>query len=102
MGTAFSEKLSALRRDRGISQRVVAGELGISQALLSHYEKGIREPGLEFVTRACRYYGVTADYLLGLSGTPQHPAEEKLRQVRQAARQLLELTEDGKEYPQAE
>ena len=42
-----------------------AGELGISQALLSHYENGVREPGLAFVTRACDYYHVSADYLLG-------------------------------------
>lgn len=42
-----------------------AKELGISQALLSHYENGIREPGLAFVKKACNYYHVSADYLLG-------------------------------------
>ncbi|MGI5971493.1 MAG: helix-turn-helix domain-containing protein [Oscillospiraceae bacterium] len=62
----FSEKLSALRREKGLSQRAVAADLNISQALLSHYEKGIREPGLQFVARACRYFDVSADYLLGL------------------------------------
>ena len=50
-----------------MSQRAVAADLGISQALLSHYEKGAREPGLAFVTKACRYYNVSADFLLGLS-----------------------------------
>ena len=54
-----------LRKERGISQRKAAGELGISQALLSHYENGIREPGLSFVTKVCDYYHVSADYLLG-------------------------------------
>ena len=54
-----------LRREQGLSQRKVAGDLGISQALLSHYENGIREPGLGFVTRVCDYYHVSADYLLG-------------------------------------
>ena len=39
----------------------------ISQALLSHYENGLREPGLGFVDAACSYYGVSADYLLGRS-----------------------------------
>ena len=39
----------------------------MSQALLSHYENGVRVPRLEFVVKACDYYNVTADYLLGRS-----------------------------------
>lgn len=65
MATDFSRTLSLLRQEKGISQRKAAGELGISQALLSHYENGIREPGLPFVVKACDYYRVSADYLLG-------------------------------------
>ena len=65
MATDFSRTLSLLRQERGISQRKAATQLGISQALLSHYENGIREPGLAFVVRACDYYQVSADYLLG-------------------------------------
>ena len=63
----FSRVLSLLRQEKGVSQRKAAAELGISQALLSHYEKGIREPGLHFVAKACDYYHVSADYLLGRS-----------------------------------
>ena len=63
--TEFSRTLSLLRQERGVSQRTAAMDLGISQALLSHYENGIREPGLAFVVRACEYYHVSADYLLG-------------------------------------
>ena len=61
----FSRVLSLLRQEKGVSQRKAASELGISQALLSHYENGIREPGLNFVTKACDYYHVSSDYLLG-------------------------------------
>lgn len=61
----FSRTLSLLRQERGVSQRVAAADLGISQALLSHYENGIREPGLAFVVRACDYYHVSADFVLG-------------------------------------
>ncbi len=61
----FSRTLTLLRREKGVSQRAAAAQLGISQALLSHYEKGAREPGLNFVTRACDYSGGSADYLLG-------------------------------------
>ena len=70
MDRSFPETLSALRREKNISQRTAAAELGISQALLSHYENGAREPGLSFVCRACDYYGVSADYLLGRSELP--------------------------------
>lgn len=63
----FPKTLALLRKERNLSQRQVAKELGISQALLSHYENGIREPGLDFVVQACDFYGVSADYLLGRS-----------------------------------
>lgn len=63
----FSRSLALLRREKGASQREAARELGISQALLSHYENGVREPGLLFVRKACDYYHVSADFLLGRS-----------------------------------
>ncbi len=65
MNTNFSRALSLLRQEKGVSQRVAAQALKVSQALLSHYENGIREPGLSFVLRACDYYNVSADFLLG-------------------------------------
>ena len=65
MNADFSRTLALLRQEAEISQRKAARDLGISQALLSHYENGIREPGLAFVRRACDYYHVSADYLLG-------------------------------------
>jgi transcriptional regulator with XRE-family HTH domain len=60
----FAQTLSDLRKSRGYSQRKVARDLGISQALLSHYENGFREPGIEFICRVCDYYAISADYLL--------------------------------------
>lgn len=70
MEREFSQTMLRLRKDKGLSQRQAAADLRISQALLSHYENGAREPGLSFVCRACKYYGVSADYLLGLSDRP--------------------------------
>ena len=69
MNPEFSRTLSLLRQEKGVSQRTAANVLGISQALLSHYENGIREPGLSCVVKACDYYGVSADYLLGRTMT---------------------------------
>ena len=63
----FCRTLALLRKEKKVSQREAAKALGISQALLSHYENGAREPGLAFVRKACDYYRVSADFLLGRS-----------------------------------
>ncbi|MBQ4612246.1 MAG: helix-turn-helix transcriptional regulator [Clostridia bacterium] len=65
MNAAFPRILTLLRKERGVSQKKAAADLQVSQALLSHYEKGIRECGLDFVVRVADYYSVSCDYLLG-------------------------------------
>ena len=61
----FPRVITLLREERGLSQKKAADALGISQPLLSHYEKGIRECGLDFVVKAAEFYDVSTDYLLG-------------------------------------
>ena len=63
----FPVILTALRKERKLSQKVVALDLNISQALLSHYEKGVRECSLDLLITIANYYGVSCDYLLGCS-----------------------------------
>jgi len=65
--TDFGRILTLLRKEKGLSQKAAAAELNISQALLSHYERGIRECGLDFVLRVASLYNVSCDYLLGRS-----------------------------------
>lgn len=65
MNNNFARIITLLRKERGFSQKKAAEDLGISQALLSHYEKGIRECGLDFVVKIADYYTVSCDYLLG-------------------------------------
>ena len=67
MNSDFPRILSLLRKERGLSQKQAAAELHVSQSLLSHYEKGIRECGLDFLVRTADFYGVSCDYLLGRS-----------------------------------
>lgn len=105
MASDFSRTLALLRKEKKISQRTAAGDLSVSQALLSHYENGLREPGLLFVVRAADYYGVSCDYLLGRSLARDGsavPAERmdtqgdgarKKSQIVEAASLLLELAE---------
>ena len=71
MNSEFSRIMTLLRKERKISQKKAAEDLGISQGLLSHYEKGKRECGLDFLVRAADYYNVSCDYLLGRSPEPE-------------------------------
>lgn len=71
MQSDFPRVLSLLRKEKHLSQKEAAAALGVSQALLSHYEKGIRECGLDFLVRAADYYGVSTDYMLGRSADPE-------------------------------
>lgn len=73
MNASISQRLVKLRKEKELSQKDAAEALGISQALLSHYEKGIRECGLDFLCKASVFYDVSTDYLLGLSETRISP-----------------------------
>lgn len=88
----FHRNLSNLRHEKGLSQKVASARLGVSQALLSHYEKGIREPGFDFLIRCAEYYDCSVDYLLGRTndrrGIAYVPEEYEL--------------ERGLEYPENE
>lgn len=70
----FARSLARLRKEKKVSQRTAASALGVSQALLSHYENGLREPGLEFLVNASRYYACSVDCLLGIQ-PPAEPAD---------------------------
>ncbi len=65
MNKDFPRIITMLRKEKKLSQKQVSSELGISQALLSHYEKGIRECGLDFLIKIAEYYDVSCDFLLG-------------------------------------
>lgn len=95
MTRGFSETMSELRRKKGASQRTAAADLGISQALLSHYENGAREPGLDFVCRACEYYGVSADYLLGRTDEPGGETAPRLHALAEELRALAVRVENA-------
>ena len=91
MKSALAKTLGTLRRERNLSQREAAAKLGISQALLSHYENDAREPKFDFVIRACDYYGVSADYLLGRSDERNGVSIRVFESVRDVVDELMGL-----------
>ncbi len=69
MNKDFPRILKLLRKERGLRQKEAADQLGVAQALLSHYENGKRECGLDFLIQAADFYNVSVDYLLGRSNS---------------------------------
>lgn len=65
MNKDFPRVMKMLRKERGLKQNEAAAQLGVAQALLSHYENGKRECGLDFLVAAANFYGVSVDYILG-------------------------------------
>ena len=56
-----------LREDRDLTQREVAAVINKSQQGYSHIEDGRAELKIEDLIKLCRFYGVTADYFIGIS-----------------------------------
>lgn len=72
----FSKRLRQLRGTK--SQDEAAKGIGISRGALSYYEKGERNPDINTLSSIAKYYGVSADYLLGLSDAQTLTTEEKV------------------------
>ena len=64
----YQQRLRDLREDHDKTQAEIAAVLGTSQTMYARYERGANEMPVRHVIALCRYYGVRADYLLGLTG----------------------------------
>ena len=62
----LDSKLKQLRKEKGVSQKDVTKAIGVTISAYSNYEQGLREPSNQILVSLCKYYDVTADYLLGL------------------------------------
>jgi transcriptional regulator with XRE-family HTH domain len=63
----MNSKIRDLREDRDLTQQAVARLLLCDQSLYSKYERGERELPLRLAVRLAQYYGVSVDYLVGLT-----------------------------------
>jgi transcriptional regulator with XRE-family HTH domain len=62
----FKEVLKDLRREKGVSVNRLAKILGVSNACVSYWENGKREPNLQQIRKICLYFNVSADILIGM------------------------------------
>lgn len=60
-------RIRNLREDADKTQSEIADILGTSQTMYARYERGANELPLRYLITLCRYYRVSADYILGLT-----------------------------------
>lgn len=60
----FPERLAALRKDKGLSQKALAERIGLSKIQAHRYESGASQPTLEVIKKLAVALGVSADDLL--------------------------------------
>ena len=67
MEVTYVKRIRDLREDHDKTQQEIADMLGTSQTMYARYERGANELPLRHLVKLCKYYGVSADYILGLS-----------------------------------
>lgn len=67
----MESRIKILREKRGIIQEILAAELGITQQMLSKYEKDVTIIKVDILKKLAEYFNVTTDYLLGVSDVKQ-------------------------------
>ena len=72
--------------DHDIRQKTLAKEFHVTEAMMSHYMTGKNEVTVDVVVKFAKKFGLSTDYLLGLSDVPQLPM-----QLDEDERQLIEL-----------
>ncbi len=65
----YTKILRDLREDRDLTQKQVAELLGTSQTMYARYERGANELPLRHLVKLCKFYNISADYILGINNS---------------------------------
>ena len=99
----YPNRLRELREASRLSQRELAARLGISDSEIHKIEVGDRKLKQEHIVQLVRYFGVSADYLLGLPAKRNSGRKSDLARVTAALdrieRLLLDIHETVKVRP---
>ena len=71
----FPEILKELRKEKNLTHKKLAEEIGYSKAIIGFWEKGEKQPTAEAIISLAVFFNVSTDYLLGLedeNGTKIH------------------------------
>ena len=67
MEFTYLKRMRDLREDNDKTQLEIAEQLGTSQTMYARYERGANELPIHHLITLCKYYKVSADYILGLT-----------------------------------
>jgi len=62
---SFPDRLKELRRQKLISQKLLAETIGLSERGIQNYERGTNKPTSDILVKLADFFGVTVDYLVG-------------------------------------
>ena len=63
----YLKRIRDLREDNDLTQQNIADVLGTSQTMYARYERGANELPIHHLISLCKFYRVSADYILGFS-----------------------------------
>ena len=75
---SFGERLKKVRKEKGITQLKLAQLSGVAQSSISACELGKSQPSVEITKKLAKVLGVSVDYLLGRTDTPNLPSLEEI------------------------
>ncbi len=92
----IGERLAEMRKDHGDTQAALAGRLGVSLPTVRAWEQEKSSPSHEMLVTICRLYGVSSDYLLGL--TDLDPAYTQKRRAESLTPEEQKALRDYEAY----
>lgn len=72
------KRIAELRKERHISQTELGRMLNLSQKMISSYESGTHQPGLDTLKKLSRIFGVSVDYIIENSDSRSLPVTDGL------------------------
>lgn len=97
----MESRIKQLRENRGLIQKILASELGITQQMLSKYERDVLCIKVDVLKRIAEYFNVTTDYLLGVSEVKRDlQGQMKVNKTLDTYYDLIEIYKGLDEYDQ--
>lgn len=97
----MESRIKQLRQKRGVIQEILAAELGITQQMLSKYERDVTLIKVDILKKIAAYFNVTTDYLPGVSDVKRDiKGQMKVNETLDAYYDLVEVYKDLDSYDQ--
>ena len=97
----MESRIKQLRENRGLIQEMLASELGITQQMLSKYERDITLIKVDILKKIANYFNVTTDYILGVSDVKRDlQGQMKMSKTLDEYYDLIEVYKGLDEYDQ--